>query len=228
MSSALSDLMEAVANACLKYAQELREADAGAAELTLEPIADPVEGLSLGARQREMVDVLRLASDDGLTTSQIAERVGYDTANAHMSLRGLQGRRVIEQVQGKRPIQWRLAAQYRATADPYLAMAEHVHPGEWTTYGDISIAVRDDTQGARAVGRAAATLEHFPNPHRILLSGGQISEDWKTSDSEVPNPEVCRERLEAEGVTFDDGRAKREHYVAWDVIVERAEETAAA
>lgn len=46
----------------------------------------------------------------------------------------------------------------------------------------------------------------------------------------MPNPEVCRQRLvEAEGVTFDEHRrAKREHYVAWDVIVERAEEAAAA
>jgi alkylated DNA nucleotide flippase Atl1 len=132
-------------------------------------------------------------------------------------------------VPGKKPIHWRLAPQYRATADPYLAVAAYVLPGEWTTYGDISVAVRGDTQGARAVGRAAATLEHFPNPHRVLQSGGIIPEGWKTTDSDIANPEVCRERLEAEGISFDEhGRASRDHYVAWDVLVERSERDIAA
>lgn len=203
----------------------MRQKDVGAAELTSDPSADPVNDLALGKRQQEMVEVLRLADDDGLTTAQISNRMGgYDPANAHMSLRGLNARRVIEEVPGKKPIHWRLAPQYRATADPYLAVAERVHAGEWTTYGDISIAVRGDTQGARAVGRAAATLDHFPNPHRVLQSGGKIPEGWRTTDSEVPNPEVCRQRLKAEGTSFDEhGRASRDHYVAWDVLVERSE-----
>jgi alkylated DNA nucleotide flippase Atl1 len=230
MTSALAELAEAIGNACLKYAQEMRQQDAGAAELTLEPSADPVHDLALGKRQQEMVEVLRLADNEGLTTAQISERMGgYDTANAHMSLRGLNARRVIEEVPRKKPIHWRLAPQYRATADPYLAIAAYVLPGEWTTYGDISVAVRGDTQGARAVGRAAATLEHFPNPHRVLQSGGMIPEGWKTTDSVSANPEVCRERLEVEGISFDEhGRASRDHYVAWDVLVERSERDIAA
>jgi hypothetical protein len=36
-------------------------------------------------------------------------------------------------------------------------------------------------------------------------------------------------RLEAEGVEFDEqGRASRRHYVAWDVLVERAQKQHAA
>src|SRR5207244_10291905 len=106
--------------------------------------------------------------------------------NARMALRSRAGRRVVEEVPGRKPIQWRLAPSYRATADPYLAVAEQLHAGEWTTYGDISIAVRGDTMGARAVGRAAATLQHFPNPHRVLQSGGRIPDGWKTTDSDTP------------------------------------------
>ncbi len=96
-------------------------------------------------------------------------------------------------------------------------------------YGDISIAVRGDTQGARAVGRAAATLQLFPNPHRVLQSGGKIPEGWRTTDSDVPNPEVCRQQLQSEGVSFDEHhRADRAHYVAWDLLVERSERDIAA
>ena len=36
-------------------------------------------------------------------------------------------------------------------------------------------------------------------------------------------------RLEAEGVAFDEqGRASRQHYVAWDVLVERVDQDDAA
>ncbi|MGH2702574.1 MAG: MGMT family protein, partial [Actinomycetota bacterium] len=57
----------------------------------------------------------------------------------------------------------------------FMGVAAHIQPGEWTTYGDISAAVRGDKRAARAVGRAAATEEEFPNPHRVLRSPGRIS-----------------------------------------------------
>ena len=96
--------------------------------------------------------------------------------------------------------------------------------GEWTTYGDVSVAVRGDMAGARAVGRAAATLPQFPNPHRILRAGGEVPPSWKSSPGSRPDPEQCVERLKAEGVTFDEkGRASRKFYVSWDVLVERSE-----
>jgi alkylated DNA nucleotide flippase Atl1 len=225
---AFAELAETVGHAFLKCAEELRQTNEH--ELTIEPAVDPVAELTLGERQREMVDVLRTADNSGLTTSGICQLMGgYDTANAHVALRSLESRGVIEEVPGQRPIRWRLARRYRATADPYLAIAEQVKTGEWTTYGDVSVAVRGDTMGARAVGRAAAMLEHFPNPHRVLQSGGRIPDGWKSSASEEPNPEECRRRLKAEGITFDEhGRASRQNYVAWDVLVERADEERAA
>jgi alkylated DNA nucleotide flippase Atl1 len=225
---AFAELAETVGHAFLRCAEELRRPSE--AELTNEPAIDPITEMSLGARQREMVDVLRAAEENGLTTSGICQLMGgYDTANAHVSLRSLESRGVLEEVPGQRPIRWRLAGRYRATADPYLAIAEQVKLGEWTTYGDISVAVRGDTMGARAVGRAAAMLERFPNPHRVLQSGGRIPDGWKSSQSEEPNPEECRRRLADEGVQFDEhGRASRQNYVAWDVLVERADEQEAA
>jgi O6-methylguanine-DNA--protein-cysteine methyltransferase len=39
--------------------------------------------------------------------------------------------------------------------------------GEWTTYGDMAIAVSDNIRLARTVGRVAAKNPAFANPHRI-------------------------------------------------------------
>jgi alkylated DNA nucleotide flippase Atl1 len=223
VSSATIELAEAVGHALLAYAEALKDDEVQ--ELALEPSTDPLNGLSLGKRQREMVEVLQTTDDGGLTTSAICERMGgYDPANAHVALRALQTRRVVEEVSGARPIQWRLVGRYRATADPYLAAAAQVRSGEWTTYGDISVVVRGDTMGARAVGRAAANLDHFPNPHRVLQSGGRIPDGWHSTGTAVPSPDECRRRLEDEGVQFDEaGRAAREQYVAWDILLERVE-----
>jgi alkylated DNA nucleotide flippase Atl1 len=97
-----------------------------------------------------------------------------------------------------------------------------VRKGEWTTYGDVSLAVRGDTRAARAVGRAAAKLPHFPNPHRILWNGGRVPPTWRSAASAFPDPEECRRRLAEDGVTFDaGGHASREHYVSWTELVER-------
>lgn len=221
---AFAELAESLGTALLKCATDLRETMD--VDLTVEPAIDPVAELSLGERQREMVDVLRAADENGLTTSGVCQAMGgYDAANGHVALRSLQSRGVIEEVPGHKPIRWRLAGRYRATADPYLAIAAQVRSGEWTTYGDISIAVRGDTMVAHAVGRAAAMLEHFPYPHRVLQSGGRIPEGWKSSNSVEPNPDECRRRLLGERVKFDEqGRADRRNYVAWDVLVERAED----
>lgn len=225
MSAAVfAELAEVVGKALLKCAEDIRSAEVN--YLTIEPTIDPVAELTLGQRQREMVEILRTTEGAGRTTSEVCEQMGgYDPANGHVALRSLHSRGVIEEVPGERPMRWRLAARYRATAEPYLVIAEQVRAGEWTTYGDVSIAVRGDTTGARAVGRAAAMLEHFPNAHRVLQQGGQVPEGWRSTGSEQPNPDECRLLLEAEGVRFDrHGRAERENYVSWEVLDERAKE----
>src|SRR5689334_22941184 len=86
-----ADLAESLGNAFLKCAAELRQS--ADADLTIEPAVDPLAELSLGERQREMVDVLRASDENGLTTSGICQAMGgYDTANAHVALRSLQSR----------------------------------------------------------------------------------------------------------------------------------------
>ena len=149
-----------------------------------------------------------------------------ESRNTHTALKALAERGVLEDLRTAtgEPARWRLAPKYRGVSDPYLRMAGMVRGGEWTTYGDISISVRGDTLGARAVGRAAATLVHFPNPHRVLWSGGRVPSAWKSHDSAAPDPQECVHRLSLEGVSFDDrGHASRANYVSWDTLVERGE-----
>lgn len=52
----------------------------------------------------------------------------------------------------------------------------------------------------------------------------RLPDGWKSSDSDGPNPEECRRRLEAEGVAFgNEARVSRRQCVAWDIQVERAD-----
>jgi alkylated DNA nucleotide flippase Atl1 len=101
-------------------------------------------------------------------------------------------------------------------------MASRLRDGEWTTYGDISIAVRGDTKAARGVGRAAATITDFPNAEKILMERGEINPNWH--DGEGRGPERCRQLLEDQEVRFAaDGRADESQRVAWDELRRRDE-----
>jgi alkylated DNA nucleotide flippase Atl1 len=190
-----------------------------------QPPPDPEEGRSLGKRQRQIVRLTALATETGLKTAEISVEIGNnDVPNTYLALRALERAGVVELIAGSEPQRWRLAPRYRPTADPYLKVAGLVRRGEWTTYGDVSIAQRGDSRAARAVGRAAATLDDFPNPHRILLEGGRIPEGWR--DGRGNGPEECRRQLENEGVSFtDDGRANMARRVTWDVLRERLNQT---
>lgn len=103
-----------------------------------------------------------------------------------------------------------------------MRMASRVRQGEWTTYGDISIAVRGDTRAARGVGRAAAVLKAFPHAERVLLDGGVISPNWH--DSQGRGPDVCQKLLKDQGVKFIDGRADPNCRVTWDELLRRDKE----
>lgn len=98
-------------------------------------------------------------------------------------------------------------------AAAYARVAATVGRGEWTTYGDISMAIRGNTTGARAVGRAAAGLPDFPNAQRVLRQGGQIHPGWL--DDSGGGPDQCRRLLESEGVRFWAGRADPACRVSW-------------
>lgn len=196
------------------------EAATGPDALPEEP-ADPAEQ-NLGTRQRQIVKVPQLGTEDGAKTADIAAAIGYEVPNTYSTLQALARQGVVELIPDRHPQTWRLAARYRpsGSALPYLDVARLVRRGEWTTYGDVSIAVRGDTMGARAVGRAAALLPQFPAPYRVLQQGGVIPDGWR--DDEGRGPEECRRLLEEEGVGFPDGvRADPDRRVAWDVLVER-------
>jgi len=221
---AVARFTESLASALNRLAIDLQGASLEAREVgALEPapIAD-LDEQSLGKRQREIVALPDLATEEGLKTGEIARQIDYDQPNAYTTLGALQRAGLVELVPGAQPQRWRLTARYRSTADPYMRMARYVQSGEWTTYGDLSIAVRGDNKAARAVGRAAATLQAFPNPHRVLKEGGVSPPGWHDSDGQ--GPDECRRRLKDEGVGFtEDGRADQARRVTWDVLVERSE-----
>jgi alkylated DNA nucleotide flippase Atl1 len=173
----------------------------------------------LGSRQQQAYAVLSSAGDEGKITADIAREMDYDFSNAYMTLRRLEQLNLAELIAGSKPQRWRLNPRQRGSAAPYLLAAQQIGPGEWVTYGDISVALRGDDRAARAVGRAAATIPTFPNPHRVLMAGGVVPPDWH--DSNGRGPDECRRRLEAEGVKFTDGKADSNTRVTWEELRER-------
>lgn len=175
----------------------------------------------LGARQEQAYRVLTGAPEDGLPTALIAKAMDdYDVPNAYLTLRRLEALGLAELVPGSKPQRWRLHPKLRGSAGPYLLAAQHIQRGEWTTYGDVAVAVRGDDRGARAVGRAVATLPSFPNPHRILRAGGTISPEMRFLDGSG-GAEECQRRLEEEGISFADGHADPARRLGWEELRER-------
>lgn len=84
-----------------------------------------------------------------------------------------------------------------------IAIASLIEPGEWTTYGDITVAAIGRSSAAMAVGSIARTNDDFPNAHRVLNASGRVPPRWQSSDG--GGPEVCQRRLEAEGIQFSGG-----------------------
>lgn len=93
----------------------------------------------------------------------------------------------------------------KADFSTVCAVAKLIQPGEWTTYGDLSIAVTGQSSSAMAIGNMARTRTDFPNPHRILNLRGQIPSGWRSYAGH--GPEECRRRLEEEGVAFQENGA---------------------
>jgi alkylated DNA nucleotide flippase Atl1 len=88
--------------------------------------------------------------------------------------------------------------------DKFMRAAHVIPEGFWTAYGEIGLAAAGTRAAARAVGRSAARNPGFPNAWRVIHADGSIPAGWGRDDS---GPERCRRLLEAEGVTFANGRA---------------------
>ena len=222
IAAAQAELARAVGQALEQYASRLESLDEGA-DLDLRAaneVPAPEDEYNLGKRQRQIVALRGLASEGGLRTSEIATAIEYEVPNTYTTLQALARSDIVELVPNKEPQHWRLARRYRPNSDAFIRIASHVHRGEWTTYGDISLVVLGDHRASRGVGRAAAKLSDFPNPHRVLMQGGVVNPEWK--DDAGNGPEECRRRLADDGVTFDtDGHADPAKRVTWDVLMAR-------
>lgn len=89
----------------------------------------------------------------------------------------------------------------RADGATVIPLAALIGPGEWTSYGELSKAAIGRSSAAMAVGMLARSQRDFPNAHRVLNARGAIPAAWRADDGS--GPDVCRARLEEEGVTFD-------------------------
>ncbi len=218
-AQAVARLAQAVSDALEEFANEILAGSADAA-----PVFTKVEiPHARGERQQMTLELPGLQSEAGMKTSEVAAGIQYDDPNTYNILRGLERAGLVELIPDASPQRWRLAPRYQTTATTLARVASRIRPGEWSTYGDISIVVRGDVKAAHAVGQAAATRTDFPTPWRVLKEGGFIQKHWK--DAEGRGPEEVRRRLEAEGVRFDrDGRARKEFRVGWDVLLERKDQ----
>ena len=212
----LAELADSTASALVAFAQAIRPAaDAGG--------ADDLARARLGRRQQEIASVAGLDTEAGMSTSEVAREIDYDAANTHTALYALAARGIAEGFHDGDHTRWRLTPRYRS-ANPYLAIAQLVVAGEWTTFDDISLVVHGDLRHGREVVRASVDLPDFP-AHRVLPPGGQVPRGWRSYATKTPDPGECVRLLCGEGVPVDgEGRAARAHRVGWDLLAERAAE----
>lgn len=218
-TAAVVALAQALGEALLRFANDYPKHEPE------DPPAQPQETevpVGRGQRQQQILELPGLGAEDGMKTSDVAGEIGYEVPNTHSTLQALERNGLVELVPGATPQKWRLAPRYRNTAPVFMRLASRLKAGEWTTYGDISIAVRGDTKAARGVGRAAAKIPDFPHPERVLMDGGRINPNWV--DEEGRGPDYCMQLLSEQGITFDDeGRANKSQRVTWDELRRRDE-----
>lgn len=224
MATPLVVLARGLARAFEEWAAAIEADETGALAAPGDEI-EQVSALGRGHRQRQVLALEGLYAATGMTTREVAIAIEYDDANVWLVLDALRRRDVVEIVPGSDPQRWRISERHRRTAEPYVAIARLVRAGEWTTYGDVAVAAGMSAHSAIAVGRAAATLPNFPNPHRVLKKGGLIAEDWH--DDEGRGADECRRRLKEEGVKFVQDHANPAQRVTWEILRDRAEAVAA-
>jgi uncharacterized protein len=195
-------LISAVIAALEQFSRALGSGEPGHVEEIVAEVPRPADEHALGKRQLQIVEVPGLATEDGLKTADVAAAIGYELPNTYSALQALARNQVVEQVPGKEPQHWRLVRRYRAASRTYARIAELVQPGEWTTTGDLSIAVRGDVRAAPGI--AAARLSN-----RVLPDDGP--------------PAEAIEQLASEGVVIlPSGEADPRQRVTWSELSRRA------
>lgn len=114
----------------------------------------PTDEHSLGKRQRQIVDLAGLTTEDGLRTAEVADAIDYDTPNTYTALQALARSQVVEQVPGGTTQRWRLVPRYRKANSEFEQVIGRLAPDEWATDADLSIAVRGDLAAAEAISTA--------------------------------------------------------------------------
>ena len=195
-------LVRGVIEALQKFAESMEDGPPPDEPVASDP-PRPADEHALGRRQLQIVELPALAEEAGMKTADIAAAIDYELPNTYSALQALARNQVVEQVTGKEPQHWRLVRRYRAGSRAFARAAELLQPGEWTTAGDLSIAVRGDTGAAASIG--AANLSH-----RVL------------ADARVPEERASL--LAAEGVAIlEDGRADPRQRVTWDELSRRVQ-----
>ena len=176
----LAELAESTASALVAFAQAIRPASdaAGGADLA---------NAGLGHRQQEIAAVAGLDTEEGMSTREVACAIDYDAANTHTGLYALAARGIAEGFSHGDHTRWRPTPRYRS-ANPYLAVAQLVAPGEWTTFDDVSLVVHGDLRHGRDVVRAGVELPDFP-AHRVCRPVGKCRRHGAATPPKPPTPE---------------------------------------
>ncbi len=136
----------------------------------------------------------------GITASDVEDLLGPGGNTYYLGAELTERVELIERFLSELPDPDDPDEERRADTATILPLAELVGRGEWTTYGELSIAAIGRSSGAMAVGGIARTNPDFPNPHRVLNTNGEPPTNWRSDEG--GGPEVCRERLETEGIRF--------------------------
>jgi predicted enzyme related to lactoylglutathione lyase len=195
-------LISAVVDALELFSERLATREPAPLEEVSSQAPRPADEHALGKRQFQVVELEGLATEEGLKTADIAAAIGYELPNTYSTLQALVRNQVVEQVPGKDPQHWRLVRRYRAVSQAYAKVAELLQPGEWTTAGDVSVAVRGDIRAATSIIAAR-------------LSPRILADDHPPAD--------LIDRLKSDGVSvLPSGEADPRQRIAWNELSRRA------
>ncbi len=208
------DQVAALGRSLLSLATELESALGRWREQLQAEFGEQVEVPAVrGERQRAIAALTDLFNPKGMTASEVARQVNYDEANTYTVLDSLVKSGLLEVVASSNPRRWRMSRNQRK--DRVFLASRLINEGEWTTYGDIAVAVFGNLRMARAIGRITANPT-FANPHRVLGANGIVHSDW--SDAQGNGPDYCQALLEREGLNFVAGHADKSQHVNFEEL----------